>query len=117
MKALKRPESVRVGFSVYRVEWLEDKDWPEENKEDGGLCYNGKALIQIRTNPLFDESIMRECLLHEVMHAIWFHNGLATRPPKGNEDDREEIVIGSLSPGILAVVQDNPTLFEYLASA
>ena len=46
-------------------------------------------------------------ILHEVLHGIWYHRGMPSRP-------REERVVTELAWGLTAVFRDNPGLLAHL---
>ncbi len=75
-----------------------------------GECNVDKCRIIL--SPDHDEQQRRDTLLHEVLHALWGESGL---PAIGSlTDGLEEVIVRTLTPGLLAALRDNPTLVRYL---
>jgi hypothetical protein len=61
---------------------------------------------EIHYDPAASESVLRETILHEVLHAICEHTGI--------DPDEHESIIRSLSPLLLHVLTENPRLTRWL---
>lgn len=113
-----RPTFVQIGFLPFEIQWIDDADWPKEDNEDGGLMEGSQALIKIRVNEDTHENNLREVLLHELMHAIFFVTQLTNLNWKEvDANDLEEEVIRITTPMILMVLRYNEEVFEYLVNA
>lgn len=67
---------------------------------------------RINVSPGQDEFATRDTLLHEVMHAIRFQQGVNT----GTEEEyaAEEPYVRSLATGLIAFFRDNPGVAQWL---
>jgi hypothetical protein len=115
-----RPTSVKVGFSVYEIKYLDHDDWPSHDQDAMGVTYSNQCLINIRTEDedtrrsgaAYHEQEIKVTLLHELMHAC-FHVSNLTDTIKEAKDP-EELTCATLSPSLLAVLRDNPEVASYL---
>lgn len=73
-----------------------------------GLCDNVKGVITVIPN--IDEFSERDTVLHEIMHAILYQQD-NHRP---DDQSLEESFVRPLATGIIAVLQDNPQLAQWL---
>ena len=71
-----------------------------------GRCDNNKGVITVR--PKLDEFSEKDTLLHEIMHAILFQQN------NHKAYELEESFVRPLATGIIAVLQDNPQLAQWL---
>ena len=53
-------------------------------------------------------------LIHEVLHAVWYVQGLSSRMDTGTVT--EEQVVDAVSNGLTQVMRDNPELFERISA-
>jgi hypothetical protein len=105
------PTSVRVGPYTYVVKVDADriKELEKESESDlYGITTHG--ILEIVLQPAVADMVMRETLLHEVLHAILFNTGLSDRMT----DKAEEHLVRALSPALFALLRDNPNLVQYL---
>lgn len=112
-----RPNSVRIFFLDYHINWYTEPQWLMSPLDDNtqGQADSTASCIHMRVQPHAHEQILRETLLHEVLHAIWWHMGLRDNPVKHEDADvNEEEMILRLSHGMLTVQQENPALMRYL---
>lgn len=112
-----RPKLVRVFFLDYHINWYTEAEWLMSPLDDNlqGQCDSQASCIHIRIQPAVSEQILRETLLHEILHAIWWHMGLRDNPVKHDDAEvNEEEMILRVSHGLLTVQQDNPDLMRYL---
>jgi hypothetical protein len=105
------PASVRVGPYRYKVvvsaERIKELE-KESNSELYGITTHGH--LEIALQPDVADLILRETLLHEVLHAVLYNTGLSDRM----SDKAEEHLIRGLSPALFALLRDNPDLVAYL---
>mgnify|MGYP003110645541 CR=1 FL=1 len=73
--------------------------------EELGRCETTSQTIYLNEEQGNDS--MRDCLLHEICHAIAYLTGL-------NDDDNEEAFVSRLSTGIRATMIANPVLCEWI---
>lgn len=95
------------GMSV-RVQVV-DKLTMEKMGADGQWHHNS-ALIELRDD--INPTVQRDTLLHECLHGVLQAYGI--KHAMGWDDDVEEKVIRLLSPTLLALLRDNPSLVAYL---
>lgn len=72
--------------------------------DSGLLLYDPKTSIES----------LKDTLLHESMHGIWAQTYLRYKYPDGAPDSAGEKMIGTLSPRVLAFLQDNKRLVHWL---
>jgi len=102
-KEVPMPMSVTVAHRTIAIELLSITD-----AELAGVyaCY-GDADSVIKMKVGMPLSLTRECLLHEVIHAVYRIYGIQA-------DDEEERIVNTLGVGLLKVMDDNPKLMKYL---
>lgn len=112
----KRPSKIRVGYTTFIIEWLDDTEWSLANENDdwGGVTYHERSLIRVRLTGGRSEDNLRETLLHEITHAVWSTRGLNLNPFSKDEDTQEEYTITCQSGGLLQAFSDNPSVTKYL---
>jgi hypothetical protein len=112
-----RPKSIHVGAFVYRIEYLDEIAWQAANEDDslGGVTRAAVGSIRVRLPHEVSEQIVREILLHEVLHAVW-HSTMLTHVMSEYKDsvDVEETVCQATSPMLLQVLIDNPDFVRYI---
>lgn len=112
----KRPDAVRVGYMIFDVKYLSEKQWKaaDLDDQDAGNCEGWKGLIRIRLQgDEQHETATRELLMHELLHACWYVAGLFATDLR-KLDDVEEDIVRVTSPVMLQVLRDNPDLMAYL---
>lgn len=114
-----RPTQVKVGHTTYSIHYLTEKKWLKKyDASKAGLFWVDDESILIRVHNDGDqraESSLRETLLHEILHACWHHVNLGSRG-KIDDDELEEAIVGTLSMPLIAVICDNPDVFDYIQS-
>jgi hypothetical protein len=73
-----------------------------------GLCGEDDQRIAIDDD--LGDTVEKETVLHELMHAIWHFTHL----DKKYTDEDEEAVAWTMAPRLLALLRDNPELVAYL---
>lgn len=105
------PLSVRVGPYRYTVKVDADriKELEKESNTDlYGITTHGH--LEIALQPDVADMVLRETLLHEVLHAVLFNTGISDRMT----DKAEEHLVRALSPALFSLLRDNPDLVRYL---
>lgn len=111
-----RPTEIKVGYLSFSIKYVSDFVWTKQKDLDqnaSGLMegVSGKIWVRLTTNQ--HESVTKEILLHEVLHAIFFVTSLyAAKPGK----DWEEYTVRHTAPALLDVLVSNPELTKYLTS-
>lgn len=118
-----RPSAVKVGYLDLKIKWLDGKAWDrlgEEHAGTGGLTYWGTGEILIRTQ--FDgslnvhEVVLKEVLLHEILHACYQAGGMANSHVPEEPQALEEQIVAMLSVPLLQVLRDNAPVARYLTA-
>lgn len=105
------PTSVRVGPYTYVVKVDADriKELEKESNTDlYGITTHGH--LEIALQPDVADMVLRETLLHEVLHAVLFNTGISDRMT----DKAEEHLVRALSPALFSLLRENPELVRYL---
>lgn len=114
----RRPTKIRVGWATFRVEYLDHTAWcANEDENLQGRCYPARQVLQIRTGnedgPMHPQ-LIRSCLLHEVLHALFHTTGLSAHHGGVDSEYREEFIVSLLDGPLLGVLQENPALVKWL---
>lgn len=96
-----KPKKVNVGPFRYTIAWVEDLP------ESSGFTNMDHRIIGVAGS--CDEQTQRETLLHEILHAVIDMTGL-----RGEDKDKEEKLVASISPVLYDVLRSNPTVVAYL---
>jgi hypothetical protein len=115
----KRPTSVKIFFLTYRINYYTEPEWlasPLDN-DLAGQCDSNASCMHIRISPSIHEQMLREVVLHEILHAIWWHMGLRDNPIQADDvEAHEEEHVLRTSHGLMPVMQENPKLMAWLMS-
>lgn len=119
-KSPKRPDSVKIFFINYHINWYTESEWlmsPLDNDMQG-QADSLAGCIHMRVQPHAHEQMLRETLWHEILHTLWWHMGLRDSPVHRdtNEETEEEIIL-RISHGIITVQQENPAVMAWLADS
>lgn len=104
------PKKINVLGKTYSIEG------PEEildESDELGHTYAYKCLIRYGHNATEEPQQLRDTILHEICHALYYENGLATEL-KARDDDLEEQVVRRTATGLLQIFRDNPQLVTFL---
>lgn len=103
--------SVKVGPFIYDIK-LDAARIRELEKENDmelfGFTTHNK--LEIVINPDMADSMLRETVLHEILHAVIYATGLGDR----FTEKQEEHLVRALSPALFQFILDNPTVVRYL---
>ncbi|WP_458098596.1 hypothetical protein [Roseomonas sp. WA12] len=95
---------IRIGPFDYAVSPA-DVVAARENDYDGQI-HRGRLTIVV--DPTIAPQRQAEVLLHEVLHGVWFSQGIP------GSDEEEERAVNGLGLGLLQVLRDNPALLGAL---
>lgn len=73
------------------------------------------CLLEIHVDPTYPLRILKEVVVHEVLHALLYDFGV--KPSlliTENEHEAEENLVSAISPRLNSVIQDNPDLLAWL---
>jgi hypothetical protein len=104
------PKQLKIQGKTYKI------DGPEEILDEAdelGHTYAYKCLIRYGHNATEEPQQLRDTILHEVLHALYYENGLANEL-KTTDDDLEEQVVRRTATGMLQILRDNPQLIKFL---
>lgn len=112
-----RPTSLRLGHQRLKIKWVREAKWMKNHDPTkcGHYWYAGQ-LIAIRLQSEGDdyaEECLREFLLHEILHACYEQASL-TGAPVPEDDVKEEWLVQSMTMPLIACMQDNPEVFDYI---
>ena len=103
------PKHVIVGGRTYEVRSDQDGSGQLRDRDNKGETYIDRLIIRVDGD--LPPALIRETLLHEVMHAAWNMVGLHRA---GLTNEQEEQVITALSPALTEVWRNNPELRDYV---
>ena len=107
--SVKTPRIVRVGPHKYDIVF--DKEACVAANVVG-VCLNDDARIIL--DPGLADTMKRETLLHELLHAVWYQTPLDRRYDDDAPDSVGEEIVYTLASRLLSLLRDNPKLVEYL---
>lgn len=116
--SVRRPTSVKIGWTTWKIKWMSEKEWKEAegaDDGDGGLTWSATHEIWVRL--IFDdpyEPAIRPVLMHEILHAICTVTDVGNAVTYVKSRNVEEVMVGALAAPLLAVLNDNPKVREYL---
>lgn len=124
-KVVKRPGEVLVLHRNYNIQWVPDKHWSKQglDKANRGQTDTVTGDIYVRMEwegSNAHEDVLREVLLHEIMHAIgsacmWWNTwDIIDRKKRKDYHEIEECLISTWTPVLLKTMNDNPAVMAYL---
>lgn len=99
MKSPKLPETVKIGGFVWKVKLSHEVT--TEGNCFGCLHYTTQTIY---IDPRAPSQKQQQCLLHEILHALWWQTGLRVRV---GIKEHEEEVVQALSNLLYQVLKDN----------
>jgi hypothetical protein len=123
---ISRPDIVRCGHTYYDIAWLEDHEWRTSGEDTDlrGVTHHVPHKIHIRLgideDGRFPDRMLREVLLHEVLHVVasvsgmWNSWDIWDEGSRNNWSEVEEVMCGEFSVPLLMVLKSNPELLAYL---
>jgi len=97
------PKRIKIGHVKVDVHAIDQKE-ADSIGADGLFCYRHDSM---RINADQHPSQVIETLLHECLHGLWAVAAF-------NAKDEEEYQVTRLAPLLLALLADNPDLFDLL---
>lgn len=108
-----RPTRVKVGYQTYSIQWIDAKAWELNGFDDDGGCVGKtnqfRGVIHIKA--IYPEDVLRETLMHELIHAA-IHT--ARLHEYIDKDGAEEWFANTQAPSLFAVFRENPKIRKYL---
>ena len=102
MAASGAPTALRIGGRTWDIQ----HHHPDRMGDCMGLCRYAEGVIEIRMGQADFE--LRDTMLHEVLHAVLYHQGRS-----GNASE-EETFVRATATGLIGVLQDNPLFAKWL---
>lgn len=119
MKRGRIPRKVKIGVHTWRVKTGKRQALKfklETDESTVGYCERRTLRIGLDTS--VPKQIVRESMMHEVLHAVFACCGMPLDDPMPTFDDDkmqpEEFVVKLMSPVLLGVLRDNPELVAFL---
>lgn len=110
----KLPSKIKIGPRHYSVKQTPTDHLKSEEKAGQRLWgYIDTNEMRIVMDPSLSPARTKEILIHECLHGIISNTGGLTT----NDSETEDGVINRLQTGLLALLQDNPTLVKYLSAS
>lgn len=105
-----RPKQQRVGAHVFGIVY-------DPNIGDlGAMGATSLENASIMIDPRNVDSMVKETLVHETLHAGWKQTPLGITYPDIEKDSPGETIIQAISPLVYAWVRDNPGVIRWLQS-
>lgn len=109
---MRRPDLVWVGAKRYTVTYSNDAIRLKSADHQKDLLGNtNHHSLEIIIDDAPAEQVIRDTLLHEVLHCLWEDAGIREM------ELTEEELVGSLTPRLMSVLRVNPGLREYLEAS
>ena len=99
---MKIPREVKIANHIFKIK-IDNKNMKANNKH--GECSPSELTIRISDD--YNLSHIKETLLHEIMHGIWWAYNV-------HDKDDEERTVTTLTVGLSQVFNDNPKIMEFL---
>ena len=106
MAAKGTPTAIRIGGRTWDIQYLS----AERMAGNLGLCRGDDGVLEIRAGQT--PFGLRDTVLHEILHAIVYHQGRSGSAPVD-----EETHARCTATGLMAVLQDNPLFAKWLISS
>jgi hypothetical protein len=115
MSQVRLPRSLKAGPFDIKVDVSKKAQERVDRDTEGPLygMWDGKSATILLSTRAAD-TIMRETLVHEILHAVLELSGASSVHIK--DSDEEEGIVRSIAPMLLDVLRRNPKLVDYLRS-
>jgi len=114
--SVERPTHVLISYVKWKIKWLDDKEWYRTRRHDGAQAQTEgeRSLISMRADGI-KEVLLRETLLHELMHACFDSVQYGEYIPD-DKGEAEEYFIRHVNPGLYHTLTrpENAKVFRYL---
>jgi len=104
----KRPKEIKIGCFTYKVKYK------RTTGKNLGLTDLSKKQITIWKHD--NKEVLRETLMHEILHVL-MEDVVASVEEKKDLEDKEEAIVRLVNPRLFQVFKDNPNLVEFLFKA
>ena len=110
MAQLQRSSKVKVGYQ--NIDIVHEKASFSKPSDAYGEFDHRKNSISIQEDLT---KIDYACtLLHEILHAVVYYNSLTQSGQPLDNENKEEIVVNSITNGLMSVFKDNPKILKEL---
>lgn len=107
MKVKIGPYTYKIKFVKQPADFVDLGTLPEEGDLDG-FCDNTNFMIYIKKAQT--KMALKETLLHELIHAIWYVSGMC----RFEGETSEEMYVSVFAPYLTTVLIQHPKVMEYL---
>ena len=107
---MKCPSKIKIGYKDIDID-LVRSDFSKQTDCYGEYQHRANK-IEIQQD--LTNSDFANTLLHEVLHAVAYEMSLTQEGNILSKDTNEEIVINSITNGLMTVVKDNPWFLKFL---
>ena len=107
---MKCPSKIKIGYKDIDID-LVRSDFAKQTDSYGEYQHRANK-IEIQQD--LTNSDFANTLLHEVLHAVAYEMSLTQEGNILSKDTNEEIVINSITNGLMTVVKDNPWFLKFL---
>lgn len=107
---MKCPSKIKIGYKDIDID-LVRSDFSKQTDSYGEYQHRANK-IEIQQD--LTNSDFANTLLHEVLHAVAYEMSLTQEGNILSKDTNEEIVINSITNGLMTVVKDNPWFLKFL---
>jgi len=108
---MKKPKMPR-SFQYYSMRWTINPD--HKLIDEMGLTERDHAHISITNDPRIPDEMLRETLLHELLHVVLDNTLPLSAGLNNNAEDIEENLIRVVSPRLFHLFNENPELLHYI---
>ena len=109
---MNRPDVIWIGAFPYTVTYSKAAiDAISVDKHSPLLGNTDHHNLSIIIDDTMAEQMIRDTLLHEILHAIWATSGLIEF-----DDLTQEQMVSTVAPQLVYVLRSNPDLVAYLTS-
>ena len=105
---LQNPSELRIGPLVWTIVFT-----TEDALEEDCVGWLDAVNLRILLNKDRPPTALRETLIHEILHAIFFSYGIEVHV-KGDSSEREEFVVNALGLPIYQVLLDNREILNWI---
>lgn len=107
----KLPSKIRVGSTTYAVRYNKaELDAISVAQKSDYVGHTHHHQLVMTVDDTVASEVMRDTVLHEVLHALWYSTGLTEFA-----EFTEEQAVSVLAPALMSVLRNNPVLVQYLA--
>ena len=105
------PNSIKIGYINYQFDFWPDSFSSTEKAQGEFFEEAGKIGLKESAIPSIQGV---NTLLHEILHAVVYEHSLTCDGNVLSTDTNEEIVVNSITNGLMTVIKDNPWFLKFL---